>query len=108
MLGLSQAGFAREGVQILPCLPTEFCGRDASRRAWTGWIDAPAPFFLWNRRPRNRSFQPAHPFSPFRHLEPMARPVQKFQYAGFGTRCTMACWFVSNHLSYRHLVEAVA
>src|SRR5271155_4829288 len=45
ILGLSQTGFAWEGVQVLPCLPTEFCGRDASRKVWTGWIDAPAPFF---------------------------------------------------------------
>src|SRR5580700_8427826 len=54
MLGLSQAGFAREGVQMLPCLPTEFCGRDASRRAWTGWIDAPAPFFVEPSSPQSQ------------------------------------------------------
>jgi hypothetical protein len=54
ILGLSQARFEREGVQLLACLSTEFCGRDASRRAWTGWIDAPAPFFVEPSSPQSQ------------------------------------------------------
>jgi hypothetical protein len=58
----------------------------------------PGSFFLWNRRPRNRSFQPAQPFSAYSQLEPMALAVQKFQYAGFGTRQTIAYRAIPNYL----------
>jgi hypothetical protein len=54
-------------------------------RYWTGWIDAPAPFFWRNRRPRNRSFQPARVVSSDRRVQPMGPPVQKFRYRGCST-----------------------
>src|ERR1700722_11044045 len=38
----------------------------------------PGSFFLWNRRSRNRSFQPAHLASPYLRPQPMGHPVQIF------------------------------
>lgn len=103
------AGWIREGRCANVALPANgILWKGRQQEGLDGLDRCPGSFFLWNRRPRNRSFQPAHPFSPFRQLEPMARPVQKFQYAGFGTRQTMACCFSSNYLPYRHLVETVA
>src|SRR5580658_2155632 len=54
ILELSQAGCEEEGTRVLRCPPAEFCGRDASRRAWTGWIDAPAPFFVEPSSPQSQ------------------------------------------------------
>jgi hypothetical protein len=86
MLELLQAGIVEELNQVPPCPPTDFLWKGRQQEGLDGLDRCPGSFFLWNRRPRNRSFQPAHPFSPLRQLEPMALPVQKFQYAGFGTR----------------------
>jgi hypothetical protein len=80
-------GWIREGTNSSAALPADgIVWKGRQQEGLDGLDRCPGSFFLWNRRPRNRSFQPAHPFSPFPHLEPMALPVQKFQYASFGTR----------------------
>src|SRR5271156_5045659 len=38
----------------------------------------PGSFFFWNRRPRNRSFQPAHVVSLYLRPQPIGHPVHIF------------------------------
>jgi len=45
----------------------------------------PRLLFLWNRRPRNRSFQPARIVSLDICAQPMGHRVQRFRYRGFST-----------------------
>lgn len=66
---------------MLPRPPAEFCGRDASRRAWTGWIDAPAPFFCGTVVP---AIAASNPHIHFRHFANQNQWRERFK--NFSTR----------------------
>ena len=66
---------------MLPRPQAEFCGRDASRRAWTGWIDAPAPFFCGTVVP---AIAASNPHIHFRHFANQNQWRERFK--NFSTR----------------------
>jgi hypothetical protein len=70
-------------------------GKASKGRQLAGVLDGldrcPGSFFLWNRRPRNRSFQPALGVSPNECAGAMGHRIQKFRYRGFST------WYYGSH-----------